>query len=50
VYDRSIAKEIETKIDRIIANAELITLRMVRKDPFLIRLRNKVIWLASPYL
>jgi cardiolipin synthase len=50
VYDRSIAKEIETKVDRIIANAELITLRMVRKDPFLIRLRNKVIWLASPYL
>ena len=50
VYDRGIAKEIEAKVDDIIAHAERITLRMVRRDPFWIRLRNKVVWLASPYL
>jgi cardiolipin synthase len=50
VYDRGIAKEIETKVDGIIAHAERITLRMVRRDPFWMRLRNKVVWLASPYL
>jgi cardiolipin synthase len=50
VYDRTIAQEIETKVDKIIAQAERITLRMVRRDSFLIRLRNKVVWLASPYL
>ena len=50
VYDPGIAQEIETKIDQIIAQAERITLRMVRRDPFWIRLRNKVVWLASPYL
>lgn len=50
VYDPGIAHEIETKIDQIIAQAERITLRMVRRDPFWIRLRNKVVWLASPYL
>ncbi|MDN3986814.1 phospholipase D-like domain-containing protein [Zwartia vadi] len=50
VYDPGIAQEIETKIDQIIAQAERITLRTVRRDPFWIRLRNKVVWLASPYL
>jgi cardiolipin synthase len=50
VYDRGIAKEIETKVDDIIAHAERITLRTVRRDPFWMRLRNKVVWLASPYL
>jgi cardiolipin synthase len=50
VYDRGIAKEIEAKVDAIIAQAERITLRMVRRDPFWMRLRNKVVWLASPYL
>lgn len=50
VYDRGIAQGIETKIDDIIARAERITLRAVRRDPFWIRLRNKVVWLASPYL
>ena len=50
VYDRGIAKEIETKVDDIIAHAERITLRTLRRDPFWMRLRNKVVWLASPYL
>lgn len=50
VYDRGIAQEIETKIDAIISQAKLITLESVNQDPFWIRLRNKIVWLASPYL
>ena len=50
VYDRQLASQIDTKIDKIIAQAHRITLRMVRRDPFWMRLRNKVVWLASPYL
>jgi len=50
VYDRELAGAIDTKIDNIIATATRITLRMVRRDPFWVRLRNKVVWLASPYL
>lgn len=50
VYDRELAGQIDTKIDNIIAKAQRITLRMVRRDPFWVRLRNKVVWLASPYL
>lgn len=50
VYDRGIAQEIEAKVDAIIAQAERITLESVQQDPFWIRLRNKTVWLASPYL
>jgi cardiolipin synthase len=50
VYDRRIAKEIEAKVDAIIAQAERITLDSVNQDPFWVRLRNKIVWLASPYL
>lgn len=50
VYDRVLASEIDEKIDNIITQSKRITLRMVRRDPFWMRLRNKVVWLASPYL
>jgi cardiolipin synthase A/B len=50
VYDRTLASAIDAKIDAVIAKATRITLRMVRRDPFWVRLRNKVVWLASPYL
>jgi cardiolipin synthase len=50
VYDPGIAQEIESKIDAIIAQSTRITLESVQKDPFWIRLRNKIVWLASPYL
>jgi cardiolipin synthase len=50
VYDRGFAAGLETQIDTVIAQAERITIRTLRRQPFLLRLRNKVAWLASPYL
>jgi hypothetical protein len=50
VYDRGFAKELERQIDTVIAQATRITIRTLRQLPFWLRLRNKVAWLASPYL
>jgi cardiolipin synthase len=50
VYDRGFAAGLETQIDTVIAQAERITIRTLRRKPFWLRLRNKVAWLASPYL
>ena len=50
VYDRSFARQIEAQIDGVIAQAERLTIRMLRRMPFWLRLRNKIAWLASPYL
>jgi cardiolipin synthase len=50
VYDRGFAAGLETQIDTVIAQAERITIRTLRRQPFWLRLRNKVAWLASPYL
>ena len=50
VYDRGFAAELESQIDTVIAQAQRITIRTLRRLPFWLRLRNKVAWLASPYL
>lgn len=50
VYDRGFAAGLEAQIDTVIAQAERITIRTLRRQPFWLRLRNKVAWLASPYL
>lgn len=50
VYDRGIAQQIESKIDNLITKSSRITLQMVNQDPFWVRLRNKIVWLATPYL
>ncbi|MBO9355650.1 cardiolipin synthase [Bordetella petrii] len=50
IYDRELAAWIATRIDSHIANARQVTLDSLYGQPFLKRLRNKVIWLASPYL
>jgi cardiolipin synthase len=50
VYDRNFADRLEVQIDAIIARAERISIRAMRRQPFWKRLRNKVVWLASPYL
>jgi cardiolipin synthase A/B len=50
VYDRGFAAGLESQIDSVIAQAERITIRTLRRLPFWLRLRNKVAWLASPYL
>jgi len=50
VFDRELASQLDARIDAVIANATLITLESLAAQPFLIRLRNKVAWLFSPYL
>jgi cardiolipin synthase len=50
VYDHEIAQWIADRIDAQIANARPVTLRSLYDEPFIKRFRNKVIWLASPYL
>jgi cardiolipin synthase len=50
IYDVETARAIGARIDAIIATAVPQTLEGLRKMPFLKRLRNKVIWLATPYL
>lgn len=50
IYSRATAREIEALIDREIAHAEAVTLEGLAMIPFRKRLRNRIIWLASPYL
>ncbi len=50
IYSRDTAREIENIIDAEIAQADAVTLAGLATIPFRKRLRNKVIWLASPYL
>lgn len=50
VYDHGIATWVGDRIDGKIANAKQVTLESLYKQTFIKRLRNKVIWLASPYL
>lgn len=50
VYDRRLAQQLDARIDAAIARAERITIRSLMRRPFLLRLRDKIVWLASPYL
>lgn len=50
VYSQDLAQSIETLIDAEIDHSQQVTLEGLRKIPFRKRLRNKIIWLASPYL
>jgi cardiolipin synthase len=50
VYSRDLARQIEGLIDKEIRNSEAVTLEGLAAIPFRKRLRNRVIWLASPYL
>lgn len=50
IYSRDIARALEEKIDAEISDAQAVTLEKLASMPFLKRLRNKIIWLASPYL
>jgi len=49
-YDRDIAAWIEQRIDAQIAWARRETLDSLRARPFVKQLRDRVIWLATPYL
>jgi cardiolipin synthase len=50
IYDRGIAGEIDALIRRRIATARAETLATLRARPLLKRIRNRAVWLASPYL
>lgn len=50
IYSRDTAAEIESLIDAEIQDADAVTLEGLAAIPFRKRLRNRVIWLASPYL
>ncbi|TAM90862.1 MAG: cardiolipin synthase [Candidimonas sp.] len=50
IYSRALASQIEGLIDGQIPAARAVTLESLAKIPFGKRLRNKIIWLASPYL
>lgn len=50
IYSRRLARQIEDLIDLEISHSELVTLESLAAIPFRKRLRNRIIWLASPYL
>lgn len=50
IYSHDLASQVEGLIDQEIRNSEAVTLEGLAAIPFRKRLRNRVIWLASPYL
>ncbi|MFW8566419.1 phospholipase D-like domain-containing protein [Orrella sp. 11846] len=50
VYNAALTQQIEARIDQSIATAHQVTLEALQAKPFGIRLRNRLIWLATPYL
>ncbi|MFA7474950.1 MAG: cardiolipin synthase [Castellaniella sp.] len=50
VYDRALAEQLSQRIDADIEQSERVTLESLNAMPYLKRLRNRIIWLASPYL
>jgi cardiolipin synthase len=50
VYDRTLAQQLDARIDTAISTAERITIRSLMRRSFALRLRDKIVWLASPYL
>ncbi len=50
IYDPAITAEIARRIDADIADSVPLTLDDLAAIPFRKRLRNRIIWLASPYL
>ena len=50
IYDAATAQWITGRIEANIAQAQRETLQSLAARPFAVRLRNRLIWLASPYL
>ena len=50
VYDRAFSTRLGQHIDGEIEKAIPITLETLKSMSFIKQLRNKIIWLASPYL
>jgi len=50
VYSRDLAIELSGRIDRILSGSHQVSLAELEGRPFWRRLRNRIIWLVSPYL
>jgi cardiolipin synthase A/B len=50
VFDAELAQRIERHIDSRIAESAPVTMARLRAMPLVKRLRNRIVWLASPYL
>jgi len=50
VYDHALAAWIAQRIDASIARAHRVTVQDLRRRPFIKQLRDRIIWLATPYL
>lgn len=50
IYDPEIARWLGDRVDTLIATGNRVTRGTLYRLPFLKRLRNRLIWLASPYL
>lgn len=50
VYDAALATAVEARIDAQIAGARAETMETLKARSFPIRVRNRAVWLASPYL
>jgi len=50
VFSRSLAQQLGQRIDAKMEKATLVTLAELQATPFWLRLRNRLIWLVSPYL
>lgn len=50
IYDRDLACVLSRRIDGLISESTRQTSAMLKAIPFLKRLRNRIIWLATPYL
>jgi cardiolipin synthase len=50
VYSRDLALELSRRIDSVLSNSHQVTLAELDGQPFWRRLRNRIIWLVSPYL
>ncbi len=50
IIDRALAADIRRRIDHQLEHAVPETMATLASRPFLIRLRNRIVWLASPYL
>lgn len=50
VHDRGFARSISQRIDEALAEGRDVTVDALRNRPFLIRLLERIFWLASPYL
>jgi cardiolipin synthase A/B len=50
VYDSKLAQTLAQRIDDVIQSGKRVTLKSLKSKPFYLRLRNRIVWLASPYL